>query len=74
MSVTRCFSEKRDGVWVYWTLRGLARPMTREDVVWVATNRLIRRSYVASKRIGKAGTLMPSMTELREAAQRLVPV
>jgi hypothetical protein len=77
MSVIRSTVERLpNGEIRYVNTYGLARPVTREQAVWVATNRLIRRSCDAARRVckpGQEGAYMPPIETLRAAAQILVP-
>lgn len=76
MSVSRSIREELpNGQFRFTTLYGWPRPMSRDMVAMVVTNRLIRRAYDAAKRVcvpGREGDFMPSMPELREAAERLL--
>lgn len=76
MSVSRSYREQLpSGEFRYINVYGLPRPLTVQDAVWVATNRLIRRAWDAAHRVckpGREGEHMPSNEALRAAARVIV--
>lgn len=70
MSYSRCWTERDEhGRIQFRHAYGFVHPMTREQKVWVAHNRLIRRAA----RVFLTGETMPTRAELNAAAERLVP-
>lgn len=50
--------------WFSWY--GMRHPMTREDVIWVCSTRIIHRAY---RQMHETGCKMPTRDEVRAAAK-----